>query len=80
MPLHPVVKKLADSGYQGILKLYANSTIPTKKKKNQELTDEEKRHNRELSKKRILIENVNRRCKIFRIAKDVYTDLIKLLF
>jgi hypothetical protein len=36
------------------------------------LTTKEKSHNKTLSKKRILIENVNRQCKIFRIVKDIY--------
>jgi hypothetical protein len=33
---------------------------------------EDKAHNKALSKHRIVIEHVNRRCKIFRIVKDVY--------
>ena len=37
-----------------------------------QLSDEQKQHNRELAKKRIAIEHVNRRCKIFRIVKDKY--------
>jgi len=36
------------------------------------LTSEEKQYNRELAQKRIVIEHVNRRCKIFRIAKETY--------
>ena len=47
-------------------------SIPFKKKKGQSLTTKEKSHNKTLSKKRILIENVNRQCKIFRIVKDIY--------
>ncbi len=63
---------LADSGYQGIHKYHQNSTIPVKKKKGQALSAEDKAHNKALSKQRIFIEHVNRRCKIFRIVKDVY--------
>jgi hypothetical protein len=66
------LKKYADSGYQGLLKLYANSFTPIKKPRNRELTKEEQRYNRELAKVRIKIEHVNRRCKIFRIVKAVY--------
>lgn len=66
------VKKYADSGYQGILKLYPNSLSPIKKPRNRELTKKEKRYNRELAKVRIAIEHVNRRCKIFRIVKETY--------
>jgi len=70
--LHPDVLLLADSGYQGIHKYHPNSTLPVKKKKGQHLTAEDKVHNKALSKQRIFIEHVNRRCKIFRIIKDVY--------
>jgi len=70
--LHPNTLLLADSGYQGIHKHHQNSTLPVKKKKGQLLSAEDKAHNKSLSKQRIFIENVNRRCKIFRIVKDVY--------
>lgn len=66
------IKLLGDSGYQGIHNIHANSQIPIKKPKGKELTKEQKKHNHLLSKKRILVENIIRRCKIFRITKDVY--------
>ena len=43
-----------------------------KKPKGKELTKRQKLYNHLLSKKRIVVENVIRRCKIFRITKDVY--------
>ena len=70
--LHPNSLLLADSGYQGIKKIHKNTILPIKKKKGSSLTVEEKTHNKVLSKQRIFIENVNRRCKIFRIVKAVY--------
>ena len=63
---------LADSGYQGIQKRHKNTMLPIKKKKGCSLTAEAKAHNKALPKQRIFIENVNRRCKIFRIVKEVY--------
>jgi IS5 family transposase len=69
-----LIQVLADSGYQGIVELHANSKTPIKKKKNQELTEEQKRYNRELSRVRILIENVNRRIKRFKIMCDRYRN------
>jgi len=63
---------LADSGYQGIHKYHLKSNIPIKKTKGKSRTAEDRVHNKKLSKQRILIENVNRRCKVFRIVKDVY--------
>ena len=70
--LHKDSLMLGDSGYQGIEVYHKQSLIPIKKKKGCPLTATEKAKNKVLSKRRILIENVNRRCKIFRIVKDVY--------
>jgi hypothetical protein len=72
VPIHPQTEKLADRGYQGIETLYANSATPIKKTKNKPLNEAEKRFNQNLSKRRIVIEHVNRRCKIFRITKEIY--------
>lgn len=69
-----LIQILADSGYQGILAFHKNSKTPIKKKKNQELTNEEKTYNRELSRVRILIENINRRIKRFKIMSDRYRN------
>lgn len=66
------LKKYADSGYQGIGKLYANSKTPHKKPQNGSLTKAQKAENRKLASLRIPIEHVNRRCKIFRIVKETY--------
>jgi hypothetical protein len=72
MPFHEDVVKIGDSGYQGIQRLYKNTLTPIKKKKGIPLTKEEKTYNRDLAKKRIVIEHVNRRCKVFRIVKETY--------
>ena len=72
LAIHSDIKKLADSGYQGIKKLYSNSHTPFKKPKKGELTQKQKQSNREFARKRIPIEHVNRRCKIFRITKETY--------
>ena len=70
--LHPKTLLLADSGYQGLQKLHIKTKLPIKKKKGIPLTVKDKAHNKTLSKQRIFIENVNRRCKVFRIVKEVY--------
>lgn len=69
-----VIQLLADSGYQGIANFHDNSKVPIKKLKNQALTEEEKKHNHELSRLRIVIENVNRRIKRFKIMCDRYRN------
>jgi len=63
---------LGDSGYQGIKDIHVNSRTPVKKPKGKKLTKRQKLYNHLLSKKRIVVENIIRRCKIFRITKDVY--------
>ena len=65
---------LADSGFQGILEFHQNSLIPIKKSKNNPLTTEARAHNHSLSKKRIVIENINRRIKRFDIFSDRYRN------
>ncbi len=56
--IHPEIKSLTDTGYQGIHKLHPNSALPKKKTKNNPLTKEDKKNNRELSSERVLNENV----------------------
>jgi len=70
--LAAVPEKYADAGYQGLAKLIANAFTPIKRPRNRKLTPEERAYNRALAKLRIRIEHVNRRCKIFRVTKDVY--------
>jgi hypothetical protein len=66
------VQILVDLGYIGIRKIHKNSVHPIKSSKKKPLTKADKKFNHELAKKRIAVEHVNRRCKIFRITKEVY--------
>ncbi|OHB18671.1 MAG: transposase [Parcubacteria group bacterium RIFCSPHIGHO2_01_FULL_56_18] len=72
--LRPEVKMLADTGYQGIQKIHANSTIPIKRKRNEVLTKEQKTFNHKLSSKRVVVENVIGFLKRFRIISDRYRN------
>ena len=65
---------LADAGYQGVVALHANSQTPAKKSKLHPLSHEQKADNRDLSRKRILIENIIRRLKVFRILSERYRN------
>jgi hypothetical protein len=65
---------LADSGYQGIQEYHELSLIPIKKSKARPLTEEEKAYNRELSRQRIFIENINARIKVFKIMTHPYRN------
>jgi IS5 family transposase len=62
----------ADKGFQGILKLFEKAQLPFKASKHKPLSKEQKQYNRRLAKERILIEHINRECKIFRICKEQY--------
>lgn len=44
--LHPKIKTLTDTGYQGITKRHANSALPKKRTQKNPLTKEDKRNNR----------------------------------
>jgi len=65
---------LADAGYQGLTELHANSQTPAKKSKHHPLTPEQKAANRELARRRILVEHVIRKLKIFRILCERYRN------
>ena len=68
------IKVLADSGYQGLTELHSNSKTPAKKSKLHSLSKEQKVSNRALSHERILIENIIRRLKVFRILSERYRN------
>ena len=65
---------LADAAYQGLLALHPNSQTPAKKSKLHPLSQAQKASNQVLSRKRILIENIIRRLKIFRILSERYRN------
>ena len=65
---------LADSGYQGIRKLHANSCIPKKFSKHHPLTPDDRLYNRALARQRITVEHVIRRLKVFRLLSERYRN------
>ena len=65
---------LADSGYQGIAKLHKESQTPTKRSKHHQLTAQEKQDNRLLSRRRIVIEHIFGRLKVFKILAERYRN------
>jgi hypothetical protein len=72
--IHPAIKTLTDTGYQGIIKLHCNAELPKKKTKKNPLTKGDKRKNRELSSERVLNENVIGMLKRFKIIADRYRN------
>ncbi len=80
---HPVIPKqvvtVADLGYQGMEKDYPDqlSSLPCKKRYQEELSQEEKEYNKIHSKKRIVIEHAICRLKKYRILNDVFRNKLK---
>jgi len=72
--IHPDIKVVVDSGYQGIKKIHINSEVPKKRRKKNPLTKEDKKNNRELSKTRVLVENIIALIKRFKIVSDKYRN------
>lgn len=68
------IRILADAGYQGLAELHANSQTPIKKSKYHPLTRKEKRQNCSLARKRIMIEHIFRKLKVFRILSERYRN------
>jgi hypothetical protein len=68
------IKVLTDTGYQGIVKIHANSGLPKKKTKKNPLTKEDKKNNRKLSRDRVVNENVIGSLKRFKIIADKYRN------
>ena len=72
LAINTSIIKRVDLGYKGIEKLHKNVVIPHKKSKNKPLTQAQKFENKKNAKKRIVVEHINRFCKIFRIVKEVF--------
>ena len=64
---------LADAGYQGLADIHANRRhMPAKKSTLHPLTNAQQASNRALSRQRIVIENILRTLKIFRLLSERY--------
>jgi len=71
---HESLEVLTDSGYQGLQKLHERSRTPRKKPPRAELSDEQKQSNRELSRRRVVVEHVIGSLKIFRLLAERYRN------
>lgn len=70
----PQITVCADAGYQGLADGHASSHTPAKKTKLHPLNRAQKASNRALSRQRIVIENILRKLKIFRILSERYRN------
>lgn len=71
---HPETESLQDKGYQGLQKLHARSRLPKKKPRGGQLSPQDKADNRKLARDRVVVEQVNRCLKIFRILSERYRN------
>jgi hypothetical protein len=80
---HPVIPKevvnVFDLGYLGVEKDFPAqlSSLPYRKKRNQELSDDHKNYNKNHSKKRIMIEHTICRLKKYKIMSDVFRNRLR---
>lgn len=75
----PDVEVDMDSGYQGIQKDFPDlkSRLPVKKPKGKELTDEQKEHNKKLSKERVKVEHAIGKVKKFGIMGEKFRNRLE---
>ena len=64
----------ADTGYLGLDRIHPNSLLPKKRSIHHPLTKQERRYNREISRKRIFVEHAIRFVKRFRILSERYRN------
>jgi len=63
-----------------VQKLHKNTELPIKASKHHKLTKQEKKQNRTLSQKRVLIEHSNAKCKVFKLLENKYRSHSKFGF
>ena len=61
-------------GYQGIQTIHHNILIPKRKSKKSPLTKAEKKNNKQISKMRVVIENIFAWLKRFKIISEKYRN------
>ena len=75
------VQIYADSGYQGMQKMFQNAkvSLPKKRRKNHELTEEERAQNQVNARQRISVEHSIGKMKKFKIIGEKYRNKLKKL-
>ena len=72
--LKPGSQLTADSGYQGVAKLHANSILPIKSIQNRPLSKPKRKENKNISRKRIAVGHVIALVKRFWILSEGYRN------
>ena len=74
LPIEKGIQTHVDLGYLGIKKFHQNSEIPKKASKYHPLTNEDKKENQKKSSKRIFIEHINAKIKVFQMFAKKYRN------
>jgi len=72
--IHKDIQAETDTGYQGIVKIHANSILPKKRSKNVLLTKEDKQRNKDISSNRATNEHAIGFIKRFKILTERYRN------
>lgn len=72
--MKPRIQLLGDKGYQGIKHYHKFSLTPHKTTKKCPLTPQQKEDNRQLASRRVVVENIIRCLKVFRILSSRYRN------
>jgi hypothetical protein len=72
--LKKTTKALTDTGFLGLQKIHANTSMPKKKSKKHPLTKADKQQNKAISSERVLNEHVIGSIKRFKIVSDRYRN------
>ncbi len=73
--INPNIRILTDTGYQGLVKIHANSELPKKRSKKKPLSKQDKKNNGYLASQRAANENVIGILKRFKIIADKYRNM-----
>ncbi|GHT52878.1 hypothetical protein AGMMS49990_09790 [Endomicrobiia bacterium] len=65
------IRYMADTGFTGLDRIHTNTLVPKKRSKKHPLTKEDKELNREISSKRIIVENIKVFVKRFKIVSRI---------
>ena len=72
--IHQAILVITDTGYQGLQKIHSKTQMPKKRSKKNPLTQQDKKNNQQLSRERVLNENVIGSLKRFKIISDRYRN------
>ena len=72
--IHPEIKTVTDTGYQGIQKIHSNTFLPKKKSKRKPLTKEDRKNNTNIASQRVSNEHAIGFIKRFKIVADRYCN------